>query len=102
MAVEAGVVAVEDTPRERFIRVFLELRREQFPEDRFLPALRASGEYIIDGVQAAVELVGDEPEWAAINHWVIAAHVNDPHDWDEIGTVVDLLRWRRDGTVRSN
>lgn len=97
MAVEAGV---DFAVRERIINEYVRLRRAAWPNsERYVPMLLRNGSELADGVLRVMDLMGDEPEVAAFLHWVIARHVNDPHDWADAATVVDLLRWRRDGTV---
>jgi hypothetical protein len=44
-----------------------------------------------DAVMARRELHGREPELAVKLQWLVAKHVHDPADWDDISTVVDLL-----------
>lgn len=102
MAVEAGVHFMV---RDRIVNEYVKLRRESWgmkSSERFIPMLLRNGGELADGILKAMDLKEDEPEVAAFLHQVIARHVNDPHDWDAAATVVDLLRWRRDGAARSN
>ena len=95
MAVEEGV---NFTVRERIINHWVKLGKEANGDHpRYEAMLRRGGEQLADGVLSYMDLMGDEPEVAVKLHWIIGLRVNDPHDWDDIGTVVALLRWRRDG-----
>lgn len=64
---------------------------------RLRPSAAMDGKKFIDRLIARDET----REWSRLDEWhmaieshvLIARHVHDPHDWDEISTAIDLVKW---------
>lgn len=109
MAVEAGV---DFAVRERIINHWVKMARAEHEDmmvrdtaptvwppfgGAYEEVARKHGTSFADALLHVMDLMKDEPEVAVHLVWLVGRHVNDPHDWDNISTVVDLLKWRRDG-----